>query len=44
MTPHTLDERKCKVHADLVDTEKSYTEYLEWQSKQKITVYTRSIR
>lgn len=44
MTPHTPDERKCKVHADLVDTEKSYTEYLEWQSKQKITVYTRSIR
>ena len=44
MTPHTPDERKCKVHADLVDTEKSYTEYLEWQKQQKITVYTRSIR
>ena len=38
------EERKCKVHAMLVDTEKSYTEYLEWQKQQKITVYTRSIR
>ena len=44
MTPHTPDERACKVHANLVDTEKSYTEYLDWQKQQKITVYTRSIR
>lgn len=44
MTPHTPDERKCKVHADLVDIEKPYTEYLEWQKNQKITLYTRSIR
>lgn len=38
------EERKCKVHAMLVDTERSYTEYTEWQKQQKITVYTRSIR
>lgn len=44
MTPPPPHERKCKVHADLVDTEHSYTDYLDWQENQKITVYTRSIR
>ena len=38
------EERKCKEHAAILDTERSYTEYLDEQQKMKIDVYTRSIR
>ena len=37
-------EREKKKHAVLVDTAHSYETYLDWQSKQKYDVYTRSIR
>ena len=38
------EERKCKEHAAILDTERSYREYLGEQRKMKIDVYTRSIR
>lgn len=38
------EERRCKEHAAILDTEHSYTEYLDEQRKMKIDVYTRSIR
>lgn len=38
------DERKYKVHATLIDLEKSYEEYFDWQNAQTIDVYTKSIR
>lgn len=44
MTLPSEEERRCKQHNLLVDTEKSYTEYLEYQKKQKIDVFSRSIR
>ncbi len=44
MSLPTPEERMCKVHADLVDTKHSYTDYLDYQSREKITVLTRSIR
>lgn len=37
-------ERMVKEHAMLVDTNNSYEKYVEWQAKQKIKQYTRSIR
>lgn len=40
----TPEERKCKEHAAIIDTERSYKEYLDEQQKMKIDVYTRSIR
>lgn len=44
MTPLPEDQRACKVHADIVDAERSYECYLEQQRQMKITQYTRSIR
>lgn len=40
----TPEERKRKEHAAIIDTERSYKEYLDEQQKMKIDVYTRSIR
>lgn len=44
MTLPSEEERACKIHAMIIDLENSYEGYIEWQSKQKIDVYTRSIR
>ena len=44
MTPSPPEVRAVKAHAVLVDTDRSYEEYLDWQKQQKYTVYTRSIR
>lgn len=44
MTPSPPDVREKKVHAALVDPKRSYKLYLDWQAKQKYSVYTRSIR
>lgn len=38
------EDRVCKVHALLVDTEKNYTEYEHYRDGMKFEVYTRSIR
>lgn len=44
MTPLPEDQRGCKVHAELVDLENSYTKYLGWQKNANFEEYTRSIR
>lgn len=44
MTLPQEKDRKCKEHAMLVDFENSYEKYIDWQKKQRITTYTRSIR
>lgn len=44
MTPPPESERGCKVHAELVDLENSYTNYREWQLNATFSEYTRSIR
>lgn len=44
MTLPPEDDRKCKVHAILVDTEKNYTEYEHYRDGMMFDVYTRSIR
>ena len=38
------DERKCKVHAILVDTEHNYTEYEHYRDNMTFDVLTKSIR
>ena len=38
------EDRKCKVHAVLVDTERPYTEYGDYLKTVKFDTYTRSIR
>ena len=38
------EERKCKVHAILVDTEKNFTEYEHYRDDMTFDVLTRSIR
>lgn len=38
------EERKCKVHAILVDTEHDYREYEHYRDGMKFDIYTRSIR
>ncbi|MBR5134374.1 MAG: LicD family protein [Clostridia bacterium] len=38
------EERKCKVHAVLVDTEHSYEKYIDYQDNMTIEEYSRSIR
>lgn len=38
------EERKCKEHAAILDLERSYTEYLDEQSRMAIDDFTRSIR
>lgn len=40
----TAEERKCKVHAILVDTEKSYELYTHYRDDMEFDVLTRSIR
>lgn len=44
MTPPPEEDRKCKIHAILVDTERNYTEYAHYRDGMKFDVYTRSIR
>ena len=44
MTLPTEEQKKIKVHAELVDVENSYEIYLEEQKKFKFNTYTRSIR
>ena len=44
MTPLPEAQRGCKVHAELVDLEHSYTQYLGWQKTAGFQEYTRSIR
>ena len=44
MTPLPESQRGCKVHGQIVDTERSYEAYLEAQRTMEITQYSRSIR
>ena len=44
MTPLPEHSRACKVHAQIVDTERSYEDYWQIRLNMKITEYTRSIR
>lgn len=44
MTPLPEDQRKYKVHAHIVDTERNYVAYLEQQRNTQHDVYTKSIR
>ncbi len=44
MTPLPEEQRKCKVHAELVDLSNSYENYLDWQREQVFTELSRSIR
>lgn len=38
------EERRCKVHGVIVDTERSYEAYLQQQKEMKVTEFARSIR
>ena len=44
MTIPPEEDRTCKVHAILVDTERSYTAYAHYRDDMEFEVYTRSIR
>ena len=44
MTPTPEAERNIKVHAEIVDTENSYENYLDTQKTMRFDGYTRSIR
>ena len=44
MTPTPVEKRGQKVHAEIVDLERSYTEYTGVQKRMKFKEYTRSIR
>lgn len=44
MEPLPEDQRSAKIHAEIVDLEKSYTEYIEVQKTMKYKEYTISIR
>lgn len=44
MTPTPVGKRKIKVHAELVDLDRSYTEYPDWHLHAEFDSYTRSIR
>lgn len=44
MTPLPVEQRNCKVHADIIDAHKSYKCYLEQQKNQTVREFTRSIR
>lgn len=44
MTPLPESQRGCKVHAEIVDLNRPYTEYREYQKTMTFTEYTRSIR
>lgn len=39
-----IEERECKVHTILIDTEKDYTEYKHYRDEMKFDVLTKSIR
>ena len=44
MTEPPEEERRCKVHGVIVDTERSYQNYLQQQREMKVTEFARSIR
>ena len=44
MTLPSEEDRKCKVHGEVVDLDRSYEEYLDIQKKLNFNEYTRSIR
>ena len=44
MTPTPEAKRNIKVHAEIVDTENSYENYLDTQKTMRFDGYTRSIR
>ena len=44
MTPLKEEDRDVKVHAEIVDLEHSYEDYLEQQEHMTFSQYTRSIR
>lgn len=44
MIPLAPEKRGCKVHAEIVDTDHSYEEYIGIQSTMSFKEYTRSIR
>lgn len=44
MTPTPEGQRECKVHAEIVDLDRSYENYLEVQKTMQFQEYTRSIR
>lgn len=44
MTPTPVEKRGQKVHAEIVDLERSYTEYIGVQKQMKFKEYSRSIR
>jgi lipopolysaccharide cholinephosphotransferase len=44
MTPPPEEARRCKIHAQIVDLERSYEQYVQLQQNLKITEYSRSIR
>lgn len=44
MTPLPEEKRGCKVHAELVDLNNPYTQYLGWQCSMEFSEHTKSIR
>lgn len=44
MTQPPEEERRCKVHGVIVDTQRSYEYYLQQQRDMKVTEFARSIR
>lgn len=44
MTPTPKEKRGMKIHAELVDLDRSYTEYRDWYKTASFQEYTRSIR
>lgn len=44
MTPTPKEKRDIKVHGELVDLDKSYTEYQDWYQTAEFQGYSRSIR
>lgn len=44
MTPLSEEKRNCKKHAEIVDVNHSYENYIEIQKNMKFNEYTRSIR
>jgi lipopolysaccharide cholinephosphotransferase len=43
-TPPPEEERRCKVHGVIVDTQRSYEAYLQQQKEMKVMEFARSIR
>ena len=44
MTEPPQEQRQCKVHGVIVDTQNSYEQYLQQQKDMKVTQFARSIR